>query len=189
MPVLVMSLYFLRSKALTQQSLLDYLNAISFFFLPAMFVCKELLVSDLFKLNLVNLDVNTGSFSIWLYLKCLMQKDSPCYTVMHKEIPFGYMIGEHNKKKEEEEVKDFTHITAVSISPLTRRMGLGSAMLATILADALSNRSFFIDLFVRKGNARALSFYRKHGYATSSVLSKYYSDPEEDAYDMRKYLK
>lgn len=154
-----------------------------------MFVLRELLATDLLKLNMVNIDPKIGSFSsTGFYLDRLLQKDSPCYTFLYKEHPFGYIIGEHDKKKEEEEEKKYTHITAVSTSPLARRMRLGSIMIESVYLDAVSNRSCFVELFVRKGNIQAISLYRKNGYTVKSVIPEYYSDPEEDAYDMRVYI-
>lgn len=48
---------------------------------------------------------------------------------------------------------------------------------------------YFVDLFVRKSNQSAIQMYRKMGYSVYRTVLDYYSEPDEDAYDMRKALK
>lgn len=61
---------------------------------------------------------------------------------------------------------------------------------------AESQNAWFVDLFVRRSNHRAISFYKKLGYSVFRVVKDYYgdhaSDPtasSEDAFDMRKPMK
>lgn len=79
------------------------------------------------------------------------------------------------------------HVTAVTVSPEFRRIGL-----ATDLMDILEKLSenygcYFVDLFVRTSNKVAIGMYKKFGYVVYRQVRNYYSG-EEDAYDMRKAL-
>ena len=52
--------------------------------------------------------------------------------------------------------------------------------------------AYFVDLFVRKGNAVAQKLYEKLGYITYRTVTGYYmgskAQPSEDALDLRKGL-
>lgn len=47
---------------------------------------------------------------------------------------------------------------------------------------------YFVDLFVRVSNAVAVEMYTKMGYSVYRRIIDYYTEPQEDAYDMRKAL-
>ena len=101
----------------------------------------------------------------------------------------GYMNG----KAEGEGVLWHGHVSAVTVAPEYRRMGL-----ARKLMDHFENHSidyyncYFVDLFVRASNDLAINMYQKFGYTTYRRVLGYYSvygdDPAEDALDMRKAL-
>lgn len=80
------------------------------------------------------------------------------------------------------------HVTAVTVSPDYRRLGI-----ATFLMNHLEKVSshcynaFFVDLFVRVSNVLAQVMYTKLGYSVFRQVIEYYSG-EEDAFDMRKAL-
>lgn len=88
------------------------------------------------------------------------------------------------------------HITALTVSPHARRLGL-----ARTLSHALENAgdsydAYFVDLFVRKSNKIAQALYKGMGYSVFRVVKEYYNDDlsgegnenGEDAWDMRKPL-
>lgn len=83
------------------------------------------------------------------------------------------------------------HVSAVTVSPQYRRMGL-----ATILMNDLEyitdqvHRAWFVDLFVRASNSVAIGFYEKLGYCIHRTVAGYYSSglKKEDAQDMRKCM-
>lgn len=88
------------------------------------------------------------------------------------------------------------HITAVTVAPEARRMGIGKLLTQRLEAVADANNAWFADLFVRRTNQKAITFYRSMGYSVYRVVKDYYgdhsSDPtqsSEDAYDMRKPMK
>lgn len=96
------------------------------------------------------------------------------------------MIGSTGKYPETNE--NYSHVTALSVSPMFRKCGLGTTLMDIILFNAKMHRSNFIDLFVRISNESAISFYKKHEYKVHDQIIKYYNDPVEDAYDMRRYI-
>lgn len=80
------------------------------------------------------------------------------------------------------------HVTALSVSPDYRRLGL-AATLMKFLEDVSEKKScFFVDLFVRVSNTIAIEMYRRLGYIIYRTVLEYYSG-DEDAFDMRKAMK
>lgn len=77
------------------------------------------------------------------------------------------------------------HVTAVTVAPEFRRLGL-----AKNLMDYLENVSvelydgYFVDLFVRVSNSLAIRMYEKFGYSVYRRVLGYYSSAEdgEDAF-------
>jgi N-terminal acetyltransferase B complex catalytic subunit len=85
------------------------------------------------------------------------------------------------------------HITALTVAPEARGQGIGKILTEQLEAEADANESWFVDLFVRKSNEKAIAFYKSMGYSVFRVVKDYYgdhaTDPKahgEDAYDMRK---
>ncbi|PSR77703.1 N-acetyltransferase 5 [Coniella lustricola] len=88
------------------------------------------------------------------------------------------------------------HITALTVAPEARRLGIAQLLCEQLEATADANNAWFVDLFVRASNIRAIQLYKKLGYSVYRVVKDYYGDnPEdpsrdsEDAYDMRKAMK
>ncbi len=83
------------------------------------------------------------------------------------------------------------HVTAVTVAPEYRRLGL-ARQLMELLESVSENiyNGYFVDLFVRKSNAVAINMYTSFGYSIYRTVLEYYSGVDsEDAYDMRKALK
>lgn len=88
------------------------------------------------------------------------------------------------------------HITALTVAPEARRLGLGTLLTKKLEAAANKEDAWFVDLFVRKSNTKAIRFYEGMGYSVYRVVKDYYgenvNDPTangEDAYDMRKAMR
>jgi len=88
------------------------------------------------------------------------------------------------------------HITALTVAPEARRLGIGKILTEQLEAAANSNDAWFVDLFVRRSNHKAIAFYKSMGYSVFRVVKDYYgdhsTDPDlttEDAYDMRKPMR
>ena len=83
------------------------------------------------------------------------------------------------------------HVSAVTVAPLYRRLGLAKTLMED-LENTSSNvyNAYFVDLFVRASNTLAISMYEKFGYVKfRRVLGYYAGDDPEDAWDMRKALR
>ena len=98
----------------------------------------------------------------------------------------GYTLG----KAEGEGKLWHGHVSAVTVAPRYRRLGLARTLMDD-LEDMCINQynAYFVDLFVRRSNSLAIQMYEKFGYSVYRRVIGYYSgeDPE-DAYDMRKAL-
>mmetsp|Transcript_29152 Transcript_29152/g.69410 ORF Transcript_29152/g.69410 Transcript_29152/m.69410 type:complete len:176 (-) Transcript_29152:275-802(-) len=144
-------------------------------------------MNDLFRFNNVNLDVLTETYNMPFYLS-YMSRWPELFTVA--EAPdssiMGYMLG----KSEGAENLWHGHVSAVTVAPMYRRLGLAK----TLMEDLESTSSqvynaYFVDLFVRASNSLAISMYEKFGYIKYRRVLGYYSgDDPEDAWDMRKAL-
>ncbi|EIJ89578.1 N-terminal acetyltransferase B complex catalytic subunit [Nematocida parisii] len=150
-----------------------------------MLVYKEFTALDLLDLNLPNLDENTCSFSPDFYLRYLSNHSDYCLSVSSSGNAIGYIIGNYGTYKDTKAL--YSHVTALSISQEFRRHGIGRNLLQMYDLNAKKGKSKFIDLFVRVSNNVAVNFYKKCGYVVHKTIEKYYTEPEEDAYDMRKY--
>lgn len=98
----------------------------------------------------------------------------------------GYMLG----KAEGEGKLWHGHVSAVTVSPEFRRLGLAKTLMDD-LESTCENvyKTYFVDLFVRASNSLAISMYEKFGYISYRRVLGYYSgDDPEDALDMRKAL-
>ncbi len=131
----------------------------------------------------------TETYHVGFYLGYLAQWPDIFYVA---ETPNGrlmsYIMG---KCEETKDASPFHgHVTALTVSPEFRRLGLGKKLMSTLedVSDAVYG-AHFVDLFVRSSNDVAIGMYKKLGYVVYRRVLKYYSSgPEEDALDMRKAL-
>ena len=98
----------------------------------------------------------------------------------------GYMLG----KAEGEGKLWHGHVSAVTVAPKYRRLGLARTLMDDFEEKCVSvYNNYFVDLFVRASNTLAIQMYEKFGYSTYRRVLGYYSgDDPEDALDMRKAL-
>lgn len=82
------------------------------------------------------------------------------------------------------------HVTALSVAPEYRRMGLASRLMLEFEDTSDRKKCYFADLFVRASNELGHSVYTKLGYIIYRRVLNYYAgkDDGEDAFDMRKAL-
>ena len=93
------------------------------------------------------------------------------------------------------------HITAVTVAPDYRRMGLAAKLIAELervcerwemkfsiwKSTFSSQNTYFVDLFVRVSNTRAIEMYERLGYVVYRRIIDYYSGDgqtvkDEDAF-------
>ena len=80
-------------------------------------------------------------------------------------------------------------ITNVAVSPSFRRLGIGDALISSLVDNAKKMDAELIFLEVRKSNTAAQNLYKKHGFENCGMRKNFYRDPCEDAYIMRLLLK
>ncbi|CAF0750537.1 unnamed protein product [Didymodactylos carnosus] len=81
------------------------------------------------------------------------------------------------------------HVTALSVAPEFRRIGISSKLMSLLENVSERKKTYFVDLFVRVSNKRAVDMYQKLGYFVYRRIIGYYSgERDEDAFDMRKAL-
>jgi N-terminal acetyltransferase B complex catalytic subunit len=156
--------------------------------------------SDLFRINRVNLDPLTETYNLPYYSQylnlwpnCFIIAQQPACDNVASNINnnsisshvSGYMMG----KVEGLADRWHGHVSAVSIQPSYRRLGVAEVLMKGLedISEQAYN-AYFVDLYVRKSNNLAINMYKKFGYIIYRQVINYYSG-EEDAYDMRKALK
>jgi N-terminal acetyltransferase B complex catalytic subunit len=76
------------------------------------------------------------------------------------------------------------HVTAITVAPEYRRLGLADGMMN--LLEEVSEKAYngwFVDLYVRMSNSVAIDMYRKFGYSVYRRVRNYYAGlTNEDAY-------
>eukprot|EP00093_Oithona_nana_P012813 12813.XXX_771250_770665_1 [CDS] Oithona nana genome sequencing. len=147
---------------------------------------RQFTCDDLFRFNPINLDPLTETYGVGFYLQYLARW--PEYFLV-AESPAGDLCGYIMGKAEGQGESWHGHVTAVSISPHHRRLGLAAKLMADLEEISEKKKCYFVDLFVRVSNTVAINMYKNLGYTVYRTVLQYYSgDVDEDAYDMRKAL-
>jgi len=159
-----------------------------------MSVLRPFKATDLFKFNNVNLDIWTETYGISFYLTYLSRWPDLCSV---QEAPSGRMMGYIFGKAEGDGLEHHGHVTAITVAPEYRRLGLARKMmnLLELVSDDVY-KGFFVDLYVRCTNELAINMYEGFGYSVYRRVEQYYGSlglgraakDEEDAFDMRKPL-
>lgn len=158
----------------------------------SMTTVRRFTACDLFKFNSINLDPLTETYSISCYLNYLAQWPD-YFQLAESSRMMSYIMG----KAEGEQELWHGHVTALTVSPEYRRMGLAKRMMKGL--EEVSEKiydTYFVDLFVRVSNSVAIKMYasidcryEQFGYTVYRRVIDYYTGPsEEDAFDMRKAL-
>ncbi|ELA47084.1 hypothetical protein VCUG_01445 [Vavraia culicis subsp. floridensis] len=155
-----------------------------------MYKTVPFLPEDIFSLDLVNLDSTTDNYSLSYYLyyhlnfsdnMCLVKTQDLCSPYfLYTSRVVGYIIGKQEKKG----VLSM-HVSSLSIAPTHRKCGLATSLMHILEAQGNERNAYFVDLFVRCSNFKAIAFYERNGYVKYRRVLGYYTSPEEDAYDMR----
>ncbi|KZS89968.1 acyl-CoA N-acyltransferase [Sistotremastrum niveocremeum HHB9708] len=157
-----------------------------------MSILRSFRATDLLKFNNINLDIWTETYSISFYLNYLARWPDLCSV---QQAPNGRLMGYVFGKAEGHNEEWHGHVTALTVAPEFRRMGLGPKMMN--LLEYVSDEAyqgFFVDLYVRCNNHVAIKMYEGLGYSVYRRVREYYgslgsgSKDEEDAFDMRKPL-
>ncbi|GAA6064010.1 hypothetical protein JCM10212_001405 [Sporobolomyces blumeae] len=171
---------------------------------------------DLYAFNGINLDVWTETYGVNYYLSYLLHwselfsvvesaggsaRSSSSYGLASRRARttgasgggeggelMGYVMG-----KTEGRGKDWHgHVSAITVSPSHRRLGLASMLMDSLETVSAQQKGWFVDLFVRESNDLAIGLYESLGYKVYRRVKGYYGggprEPDEDAFDMRKAL-
>jgi len=140
---------------------------------------RPFVAEDLFKFNHINLDPLTETYNIPFYTQYLATWPGLCASF---EDPNGRMMGYILGKAEGQGKLWHGHVTAVTVSPEFRRLGVAKHLMAYLeeVSEDLYN-GYFVDLFVRASNKLAQMMYANLGYTVYRTVLGYYSG-EEDAY-------
>jgi ribosomal-protein-alanine N-acetyltransferase len=77
-------------------------------------------------------------------------------------------------------------VMTMAVAPSRWEQGIGSALLAALLAEAAARGCAEVFLEVRVDNPRAQSLYRRHGFAEAGLRRGYYQPSGTDALVMRR---
>ncbi len=127
------------------------------------------------------LAIEAESFEFpWLegdFIRCLRQRNCIGMVADYEGRVVGFMIYELHKTR--------IHVLNFAVARDDRRRGVGSQLVAKLIAKLTSQRRSRIILEVRETNLAAQLFFRENGFRAVSVLRSYYADTPEDAYMMQ----
>ncbi|KAM0756520.1 acyl-CoA N-acyltransferase [Meredithblackwellia eburnea MCA 4105] len=157
--------------------------------------------TDLFNFNPINLDAFTETYGVSYYLS-YANNWADLFSVVESAGGqgrisgageggglMGYVMG----KTEGQAHEWHAHVSAITVSPGHRRLGLASMMMDLLESVGERERNWFVDLFARESNERAIGLYESLGYMIYRRVVGYYGgapgEEDEDGFDMRKPLK
>tara|TARA_B110001452_G_scaffold188327_1_gene158653 strand:+ start:113 stop:553 length:441 start_codon:yes stop_codon:yes gene_type:complete len=113
-------------------------------------------VFDLLRFNNVNLDPLTETYNMAFYTQYLAKWPEYCFNVTAPQgRPMGYILGKAEDFHSEEN-SWHGHVTAVTVPPEYRRLGIAAQLMVMLERVSEWDRAFFVDLFVRESNALAI---------------------------------
>lgn len=86
-------------------------------------------------------------------------------------------------------ILDEGYITNIAVNLASRHMGVGKSLLKYVCDYATANNFTFVTLEVRKSNIAAINLYRQFGFKEVGTRKNFYSDPQEDAILLTKYIR
>jgi len=137
-----------------------------------MSILRPFKATDLLKFNNINLDIWTETYSISFYLTYLARWPSLCCAV---EAPNGSLMGYSLGKAEGQGQEWHGHVTAITVAPEYRRLGMARKMMDLI--EMVSEKvydGYFVDLYVRCTNDIAIGMYEGMDYSVYRRVRDYY---------------
>ena len=124
------------------------------------------------------LEIEAESFEFpWFeedFIRARKQRNCIMMVTEYESKIVGFMIYELHK--------NYIHIPNFAVSCQFRRLGVGSQMIAKLIAKLESSKKSKITLGIRETNLPAQLFFRENGFKAVSVLHNHYSDTSEDVY-------
>ncbi|MBF0493298.1 MAG: ribosomal protein S18-alanine N-acetyltransferase [Deltaproteobacteria bacterium] len=85
-------------------------------------------------------------------------------------------------------IRGEAQLIKIAVDPVFQRQGLGAYLLRAFEEKCREQKVDEILLEVRPSNQSAIALYKKMGFEKVRVRKKYYSDNQEDAWEMTKRL-
>ena len=127
------------------------------------------------------LQIERESFEFpWIdddFIRCLRQRNCIGMVAEHEGRVVGFMIYELHRTR--------IHVLNFAVGTTYQRCGVGSQMIAKLIAKLTVQRRSRILLEIRETNLDAQLFFRENGFRAISVLHSFYDDTPEDAYLMQ----
>ena len=124
------------------------------------------------------LQIERESFEFpWIdedFIRCLRQRNCIGMVAEHEGRVVGFMIYELHRTR--------IHLLNFAVGSLYQRRGVGSQMIAKLIAKLSVQRRSRILLEIRETNLDAQLFFRENGFRAISVIHSFYDDTPEDAY-------
>lgn len=115
-------------------------------------------------------------------LQTELEKDDACFfAAVQNDVVLGY-IGFNSIAGE-------GYIANVAVLPSYRKQGIGKQLIQAMVNAAREQGLAFLTLEVRKSNIAAIQLYEQFGFLPVGERKQYYSQPQENALLMTKYLK
>jgi ribosomal protein S18 acetylase RimI-like enzyme len=146
-------------------------------------------VSDLAAMQACNLLCLPENYQMKYYFYHILSWPQLLYVADDNGKIVGYVLA-----KMEEDIspgdEPHGHITSLAVLREYRKLGLATMLMSTVEKIMLQvYDARYVSLHVRVGNKAALTLYKDTlGFQVHELEAKYYAD-QEDAYDMRKYLR
>lgn len=86
-------------------------------------------------------------------------------------------------------IYDECHLLNIAINPEYQGRGFGKLLMGTIVRYSKKMGASYILLEVRRSNIRAINLYKSFGFKIVGIRPRYYSDNNEDAFEMVLNLK
>ena len=97
----------------------------------------------------------------------------------------GFIIAQANRAQANR--RGVGHVLTIDVPPKSRRLGVGSKLLATAEERLRAAPCHSVVLETAVDNAAALAFYKRHQYSVVKTISRYYSNGV-DAFVLEKDL-
>jgi ribosomal-protein-alanine N-acetyltransferase len=112
----------------------------------------------------------------------LAQRDTRCYLLA--EDPAGRLLGYAGLMVTGADADVLT----LAVAPVAHRLGIGSRLLAALIAEAVGRGASTLLLEVRADNPAAIALYAGAGFERIAVRARYYQPGDVDAVIMRRRL-
>ena len=147
------------------------------------YILRELTIEDIKELLDVEREVYNGELP-WTKSAFMSELKSPLPHLYLGIFDNGRMIGFVGSRAFGLDC----HITNIAVIPTYQRKNLGTKLIDEIEDFAIMNRCETLSLEVRISNQDAQRLYRKLGFQSRRVRKGYYTQTNEDALDMVKFL-